>query len=133
MATVLEASNVVSEPQLPVGLGPPQVRLHLGDPGVPLLVVLQHYPLGRECFDLCLVDDILWQALTTKWTVGLVLFVAATGLGGVALADDLGVVGGNDVPQVGHRPEADLDGVTIQHQAGSTCPGWTRTSCRSWW
>ena len=30
-------------------------------------------------------------------------------------ANDLGVVSGNDVPQVGHCPVADLDRLAIQH------------------
>ena len=59
MIEILEARNVVAKSQLPVGLGPTRVGLHIFDLGVPLLLLLQHRPLGRECFDLCLVDDIL--------------------------------------------------------------------------
>ena len=104
---VFEAPSVVSLPQLPVWFCPSQIGLDPRDPGVPLLLVLDHGPLWRERLDLSLVDDVLRKAVTPKWTVGLVLPWAAAGLlrhGRVALADDLAVVGGDDLPETRHCP-----------------------------
>ena len=87
------------------------------DPWVPLLLVLDHGPLWRERLDLSLVDDVLRKAVTPKWTVGLVLPWAAAGLlrhGRVALADDLAVVGGDDLPETRHCPVGHLDCLPVQ-------------------
>ena len=70
------------------------------------------------------VELVLHQALAAKGTVGFVLLGAAAGLGGlsgVTLANDLAVVVGDDVPKIGHRPVADLDGLAIQHLVARVC------------
>ena len=95
---------MVAEAGLPVGLGSPQVGLHLAEPGVHQLLVLQLCSFGRQGFDVCLVDDVLCQALASQWTGGLVLLWAAAlplVQCGLALANDLGVVAGDDVPKEG--------------------------------
>ena len=102
---------------LPVGLGSPKVGLHLGESGIHQLLVLQLCSFGRQGFDLRLVDDVLCQALASQRTGGLVLLWAAAlplVQCGLALADDLGVVAGNDVPKVGQRPVTDLGGLSVQ-------------------
>ena len=102
---------------LPVGFGSPQVGLHLEQPGVPLDLILQLRPLWRQCLDLCLVDDVLCQALASQWTVGLVLLGAAAlslPQGSLALADDLGVVAGDDVTNIRERPVAHLDRLPVE-------------------
>ena len=102
---------------LPVGLGSPKVGLHLGESGIHQLLVLQLCSFGRQGFDFCLVDDVLCQALASQWTGGLVLcWATALPLGCVslALANDLGVLAGDDVPKVGHRPVGDFDCLPIQ-------------------
>ena len=73
---VFEAGEVVAPPELPAGLGPPQVGLHLEDPWVLLHLVHQSCSLGRLCLDLCLANNILCQALSSQWwTVGLILLL----------------------------------------------------------
>ena len=70
-----------------------------------------------ECLDLSLVDDVLCQAFAIQWTGGLVFPGAAALLdvqGSLALANDLGVLAGDDVPKVGHRPVGDFDCLPIQ-------------------
>ena len=88
---------------LTVGLGSPQVCLHLQQPGVPLDLILQLRPLWSQCLDLCFVDDVLCQTLASQWTAGLVLLGAAAlslSQGRLTLADGLLVVPGNDVTNI---------------------------------
>ena len=109
---------MVVAPGLPVGLGPPQIGLHLQDPRVLLHLVLQPRSLWRQGLDLGLIDDVFSQALAGKWTVGFVFFRATALLLAhrrLAFANDLRVVAGDDVAQVGHRPVGHLDRLPVEN------------------
>ena len=87
------------------------------DPGVPLLLVLDHRPLGGERLDLGLVDDVLRQALASQWAARLILLRATAfplGRGLLAFADDLRIVAGNDVAEVGQGPVGDLHCLPVE-------------------
>ena len=93
------------------------VGLLFQDPGVLLHLVLQPRPLWRQGFDLCLVDDVLRQALASQWAARFVLLRAAAfplGRSRLALADNLSIVAGYDVPKVGQWPVADLYRLPVQ-------------------